>query len=147
VRKQLCPAFESIIEEYLKDVSEQYSKKHLPNIRTRCRFLLFFMEMERGRCTIESISYYDILAFCREALSDLCKADSCMYKASAMEFLSWLAARGRCTRGFSLLLFKNGALRVLAFCIQKDNVRFGTLNANERSIHQIPRSKLWCFFP
>ena len=47
VRKQLCPAFESIIEEYLKDVSEQYSKKHLPNIRTRCRFLLFFKEALR----------------------------------------------------------------------------------------------------
>ena len=143
VRKQLCPAFESIIEEYLKDVSEQYSKKHLPNIRTRCRFLLFFMEMERGRCTIESISYYDILAFCREALSDLCKADSCMYKASAMEFLSWLAARGRCTRGFSLLLFKNRATKVLTLENMPSESAKSVLELKEPSFRDFPPKEFY----
>ena len=143
VRKKLCAAFESVVEEYLEDVSGQYSEKHLPNIRTRCRFLLFFMEMERRKRTIEAISYADILAFCQEALADLCRADSCMYKGTAMEFLSWLASRGKCTRGFSLLLFNNRAEKALSLESMPPESAKAVLELKEPSFRDFPPEEFY----
>lgn len=101
--------FVEVISRYLNEISGSYSSSHLGNTRNRCRFFFGFMQMDRGISDPSGIGYEDILSFHRDLLPSLCKADYGMYKGSVSALLSWMAERGLCPAGFSMLLSMNHA--------------------------------------
>lgn len=106
MRMPLCPELEGMVQAYLHDISGAYSAGHLASIECRCRYFLGFLQQQRGITAIRDLSYQDILAFCRDPLQSLCKADFCMYKGSTMGFLEWLCGKQLCPSGFAMLLLK-----------------------------------------
>lgn len=108
-RVKLTDAFDELILKYLSAVSGTYADSHLANIRNRCRFFFGFMQMDRQIYMPCDIKYRDIMAFCEEALTGLCKADFSMYKSTVMNLLSWMAEQQLCPAGFSMLLFMGHA--------------------------------------
>ncbi len=112
MRMSLCSELEEMVHAYLHAISGMYSVNHLANIETRCRFFLGFLQQQQMITTIRDISYPDIIAFCRDPLQSLCKADCGMYKGSTMRFLEWLSGERLCPSGFAMLLFQGRMKKV-----------------------------------
>lgn len=118
---KLTDAFDELISKYLSAVSGTYTYSHLANILNRCRFFFGFMQMDRQISMPCDIKYRDIMAFCEEALADLCKADFSMYKSTARNLLSWMAEQQLCPTGFSMLLFMGRAKKtVMLDCLPQE---------------------------
>ena len=108
----LSGQFSGAVSDYLSDISGKYSKKHLPNIRIRCKYFLEYMQVEHQHSEICEITYTDVLSFHGTALKRLSKADYGMYKGTIANFLRWLSEKEACPIGFSMLLFMNHAEKV-----------------------------------
>ena len=67
------------ISSYLIFASGLYSHEHLRNVRNRCRFFFYYLQLERQACPPDSIAYEDVIAFYKEALAGLCDPDFSMY--------------------------------------------------------------------
>lgn len=112
-RQSLSETFNDTISSYLSDISGIYSENHLPNIRNRCRYFFSFLQQEQMLSSPYEVSYKDVLAFCKGPLHDLCAADVCMYKGTAMKFLLWMAEHQMCPIGYSMILHMNRAEKII----------------------------------
>lgn len=115
--------FKDILDDYLTDISGKYSDSHLCSIENRCRFFLCYVEMDRNVSSPVVLTYDDIIAFLTGPLSDLSKADTCLYKGTVIQFLYWMYKQGMCPAGFSMILEQNHATKVLLLKdLQKEDI-------------------------
>lgn len=113
-RIRLAEQYETIVSSYLIFASGLYSHEHLRNVRNRCRFFFYYLQLERQACPPDSIAYEDVIAFYKEALAGLCDPDFSMYKSSTMTLLAWMAGQGLCSPGLSILLKTNLAEKTVS---------------------------------
>lgn len=113
-RIRLAEQYETIVSSYLIFASGLYSHEHLRNVRNRCRFFFYYLQLERQSCPPDSIAYEDVIAFYKEALAGLCDPDFSMYKSSTMTLLAWMAGQGLCSPGLSILLKTNLAEKTVS---------------------------------
>lgn len=142
-RIRLAEQYETIVSSYLIFASGLYSHEHLRNVRNRCRFFFYYLQLERQACPPDSIAYEDVIAFYKEALAGLCDPDFSMYKSSTMTLLAWMAGQGLCSPGLSILLKTNLAEKTVSLDVLPKKSLKIMMQLKKTSIRDFPADEFY----